>query len=239
MQDEILDRKILLIDDEMELLNLMETVLKKEGFRRILKISNGIDGVKLCKSEKPDIVVLDVMMPGIDGFETCKKIREFSFIPIVFLSAKSEDIDKILALGLGGDDYVTKPFSPIEVAYRIKAHLRRKIYIKNEIYNTEEKIINFGDVTLNLTKGEVIKNGENIIFAPKEYNLLCYMAENSNRILSKQMLCNKVWGDDFQGYDNTIMVHIRKLREKIEADPSNPKYILTVKGLGYKLNIEK
>ncbi len=193
----------------------------------------------MCKSEKPDIVVLDVMMPGIDGFETCKKIREFSFIPIVFLSAKSEDIDKILALGLGGDDYVTKPFSPIEVAYRIKAHLRRKIYIKNEIYNTEEKIINFGDVTLNLTKGEVIKNGENIIFAPKEYNLLCYMAENSNRILSKQMLCNEVWGDDFQGYDNTIMVHIRKLREKIEADPSNPKYILTVKGLGYKLNIEQ
>ncbi|MFD3157200.1 response regulator transcription factor [Haloimpatiens sp. FM7330] len=238
MYNEILDRKILLIDDEIELLKLVETVLKKEGFRRIVKASNGTEGVKLCKIEKPDIVVLDVMMPGMDGFETCKKIREFSFIPILFLSAKSDDIDKIVALGMGADDYVTKPFSPKEVAYRIKAHLRRNIYIKNEIYNKEEKIVKFGEVTINFTKGEVIKKGQHITFTPKEYSLLSYMCKNSNRILSKQMLCDEVWGDDFNGYDNTIMVHIRRLREKIEEDPSNPKHILTVKGLGYKLNTE-
>ncbi|MCY6370605.1 response regulator transcription factor [Clostridium ganghwense] len=239
MYDEILDRKILLIDDEIELLKLMETVLKKEGFRRIVKASNGIKGVSLCKSEKPDIIVLDVMMPGMDGFETCKKIRELSITPILFLSAKSDDVDKIVGFGMGADDYVTKPFSPKEVAYRIKAHLRRNIYIKNEIYSEKQKTIKFGDVTIDFTKGEITKNGENIAFTPKEYSLLNYMAKNPNKILSKQMLCDKVWGDDFEGYDNTIMVHMRKLREKIEDDPSNPKYILTVKGLGYKLNIKE
>jgi DNA-binding response OmpR family regulator len=232
--NEILDRKILLIDDEIELLKLIETVLKKEGFRRIIKATNGLEGISLCKSEKPDLIVLDIMMPHIDGFEVCKQIREFSFVPIVFLSAKSEDVDKILALGLGADDYVTKPFSPKEVAFRIKAHLRRNIYIKNELSLKEEKI-SFGNVIIDLHKGEVIKDNELLSLTPREYTLLSYMAKNSNQILSKQMLCDAVWGDDFEGYDNTIMVHIRKLREKIEADPSNPKHIITIKGLGYKL----
>ncbi len=234
MQDEVLDRKILLIDDEVEILKLIETVLKKEGFRRIIKARDGIEGISLCKSEKPDLIVLDIMMPHIDGFEVCRKIREFSFVPIVFLSAKSEDIDKILALGLGADDYVTKPFSPKEVAFRIKAHLRRNIYIKNELSIKEEKI-SFGSVNINLHKGEVRKNSEIISLTPREYALLSYMAKNLNQILSKQMLCDAVWGDDFEGYDNTIMVHIRKLREKLEDMPSNPKYIVTIKGLGYKL----
>lgn len=237
MNEIILDRKILLVDDEIELLRLMETVLRKEGFRRILKSTNGIEAIHLCKNEKIDIMVLDVMMKGIDGFETCKKIREFSIIPIIFLSAKNEDIDKIMALGMGADDYVTKPFSPKEVAYRIKAHLRRNLYIENEIYSGSENKIEIGDVTCDFLRGEMIKNGENISFTPREYKLLKYMTENSNMILSKEMICDRVWGDDFQGYDNTIMVHIRKLREKIEENPSKPKYILTIKGLGYKLKI--
>lgn len=232
----ILDRKILLIDDEIELLKLMETVLKKEGFRRISKAANGTDGIKICKRENPDIVVLDVMMPDIDGFDVCKRIREFSFVPVIFLSAKSDDVDKILALGLGADDYVTKPFSPKEVAFRIKAHLRRNIYIKNELSVKEEKI-SFGDIVIDFQKGEVLKLGENIVLTPKEYHLLCYMAQNANQILTKQMICNEVWDDDYEGYDNTIMVHMRKLRQKLEKDPSNPEYIITVKGLGYKLHI--
>ena len=234
MQNEVLDRKILLIDDEAEILKLIETVLKKEGFRRIIKASNGIDGISLCKSENPDLIVLDVMMPHMDGFDVCKKIREFSFVPIIFLSAKSEDMDKILALGLGGDDYVTKPFSPKEVAFRIKAHLRRNLYIKKELSIKEDKI-NFGSIIIDFHKGEVLKNNELVSLTPREYTLLSYMAKNSNQILSKQMLCDAVWGDDFEGYDNTIMVHIRKLREKLEDIPSNPKHIITVKGLGYKL----
>ncbi|WP_123054195.1 response regulator transcription factor [Clostridium sp. JN-1] len=234
MQNEVLDRKILLIDDEAEILKLIETVLKKEGFRRIIKASNGIDGISLCKSENPDLIVLDVMMPHMDGFDVCKKIREFSFVPIIFLSAKSEDMDKILALGLGGDDYVTKPFSPKEVAFRIKAHLRRNLYIKKELSIKEDKI-NFGSIIIDFHKGEVLKNNELVSLTPREYTLLSYMAKNSNQILSKQMLCDAVWGDDFEGYDNTIMVHIRKLREKLEDIPSNPKHIITVKGLEYKL----
>lgn len=234
MYDEILDRKILLIDDEVEILKLIETVLKKEGFRRVLKATNGLDGIRLCKDELPDLIVLDIMMPHIDGFEVCRKIREFSFIPIVFLSAKSEDVDKILALGLGADDYVTKPFSPKEVAFRIKAHLRRNIYIKKEL-SIKEEVINFGNIQIDLNKGEVKKNHELLSLTPREYGLLSYMAKNANQILSKQMLCDAVWGDDFEGYDNTIMVHMRKLREKIEADPSSPKHIITIKGLGYKL----
>lgn len=236
MYDEILDKKILLIDDEIEILKLMETVLKKEGFRRVIKANNGLEGVKLCKSENPSLVVMDIMMPGMDGLEACKKIREFSFIPIIFLSAKSDDVDKILGLGLGADDYVSKPFSPKEVAYRIKAHLRRNIYIKTELERQNEKILKFKELSIDFMKAEVKKNGHIISLTPKEYTLLCYMAENADRILSKQMLCDGVWGDDFDGYDNTIMVHMRKLREKIEDNPSEPKYILTMKGLGYKLN---
>lgn len=231
----ILDRKILLIDDELELLKLLEAVLKKEGFRRIFKATTGAEGINLCKSEKPDIIVLDIMLPDIEGFEVCKIIREFSICPIIFLSAKSEDVDKILALGLGGDDYVTKPFSPKEVAYRIKAHLRRNMYIKNSLL-CEEKQLQFGDIRINFTSGEVFKGNDLLNFTAKEYSLLCYMAQNPNRILNKQMICDNVWGDDYYGYDNTIMVHIRKLREKLEDNPSNPKYIITVKGLGYKLN---
>ncbi|MBV7276261.1 response regulator transcription factor [Clostridium sp. PL3] len=236
MYDQVLDRKILLIDDEIELLKLMETVLIKEGFRRIFKAKNGMDGIKLCKTEKPDMVVLDIMMPDIDGFDVCKKIREFSFVPVIFLSAKCEDVDKILALGLGADDYVTKPFSPKEVAFRIKAHLRRSIYIKKELTIKKDQIF-FGNVAIDFQGGDVLKDDKNIVLTPKEYHLLSYMAQNSNQILSKQMICDEVWGSSYEGYDNTIMVHIRKLREKLEEDPSDPKYIITVKGLGYKLII--
>lgn len=234
MYNKILDRKILLIDDEIEILKLIETVLKKEGFRRIFKASSGTTGIKMCRDESPDLIVLDIMMDDIDGFEVCRKVREFSFAPIIFLSAKSEDVDKILALGLGADDYVTKPFSPKEVAYRIKAHLRRNIYMRNEMSLKDEKIC-FGDVMIDFHKGEVKKHGRIVNLTPREYELISYMAKNMNQILSKKKLCDKVWGDDYDGYDNTIMVHIRKLREKLEDEPSNPKYIKTVKGLGYKL----
>lgn len=236
MYDEILDKKILLIDDEIELLKLMETVLRKEGFKRIFKALKGTDGINLCKNEKPDIVVLDVMMEDMDGFEVCRAIREFSYVPVVFLSARGDHIDKILALGLGADDYVTKPFSPKEVVFRIKAHLRRNIYIKNELTMKKEKIC-FGDLIIDFKKGEVLKSGKNITLTPKEYHLLCYMTQNANQILTKEMICDEVWNDNYEGYDNTIMVHMRKLRQKLESNPSKPQYIVTVKGLGYKFNI--
>lgn len=236
MPDEILSKKVLLIDDEIELLNLMETVLKKEGFSKIYKAMDGAGGINLCTKEKPDIIVLDIMLPDTDGFEVCKQIRGFSFVPVIFLSAKSDDIDKILALGLGADDYVTKPFSPKEVAFRIKAHLRRNIYLKKEMTRIKS-FVQFGDVTIDLKNAEVSKSEKVVILTPKEYHLLRYMAENPNQILTKEMICSKVWKDECIGYDNTIMVHIRKLRQKLEDNPSSPKYIITFRGLGYKLRI--
>lgn len=233
-----LEKKILLIDDEVEILNLLETVLKKEGFSNIYKVTRGVAGIELCKTEKPDIIVLDIMLPDIDGFEVCKRIREFSLVPIIFLSAKSDNIDKLLGLGIGGDDYVTKPFSPKEVAYRVKAQFRRNQY--NSIEEKNEKgILTFADIEIDIDKGLVKKSGIEIELTAKEYKLLLYLAKNPDHILSKRKICEQVWGEDYLGYDNTIMVHIRHLREKIEDDPGNPRYIKTIKGLGYKFSIRR
>ncbi|MBS4538931.1 response regulator transcription factor [Clostridium sp. D2Q-11] len=234
---DISQKKILIIDDEIEILNLLETVLMKEGFQRIFKASNGIEGVKLGREENPDIIILDIMLPDIDGYEVCRQIRDYSIVPIIFLSAKTDDLDKLLGLGLGGDDYVTKPFSPKEVAFRIKAHFRR-----NEYFNIENKLDNkkqyhFDDIKLDSETGEVFKGSRLISLTAKEYGILLFLARHPNQILSKNKICENVWGDEYIGYDNTIMVHIRHLREKLEDNPSDPKYIKTIKGLGYKLSI--
>lgn len=173
------------------------------------------------------------MLPGIDGIEACKRIREFSICPILFLSSKNDDVDKILGLSCGGDDYVTKPFSPKEVAFRIKAQLRRKSY---EQQGTLSKaIFKSGDIQINTDSQRVYKADKEIGLTAREYQLLEYMAQNSGRIISKERLYERVWGEYGIGVDNTMMVHIRHLREKLEDDPSNPEHIITVKGLGYKL----
>lgn len=231
-------RKILLIDDEKEILNLLETVLIKEGFKKIYKAENGIDAVKLCKEINPDIIVLDIMLPDIDGYEVCKRIREFTLAPIIFLSAKSDDIDKLLGLGIGGDDYVTKPFSPKEVAYRIKAQFRRlnqmQSLVKSHPKNTPDVTFKFNSIEINENKAEVKKLGQVIELTAKEYQLLLFMVKNVDQILSKDLIIEKIWGSEYEGYDNTLMVHIRHLRTKIEDNPSSPKHIITYKGLGYK-----
>lgn len=237
MEHSINDSKILLVDDEVELLKLMETVLKKEGFQRILKATTGSGGIVLAREEHPDLIVLDIMLPDTDGFEVCRKLREFTFAPIIFLSARSEDVDKILGLGIGGDDYVTKPFSPKEVAFRVKAQLRRKSYFE-QAHKEKPVIVRIGDLTLDEEKGEVRKADEPLSLTAKEYQMFLYMAKHPNQILSKQKICDAVWGDEYEGYDNTIMVHMRRLREKVENDPSHPEYIITVKGLGYKLAVK-
>ena len=232
------NKKILLIDDEKDILNLLETVLIKEGFKEIYKVENGNKGIELCQKINPDIIVLDIMLPDIDGYEVCKRIREFSMCPIIFLSAKSDDVDKLLGLGIGGDDYVTKPFSPKEIAFRIKAHFRRLEHMQskvNESLNDDKKeVIKFKDIEVDEKKAEVKKSGAVLNLTAKEYQLLLYLVKNPNIILSKNSLIENIWGSDYEGYDNTLMVHIRHLREKIEDDPSRPKYITTFKGLGYK-----
>lgn len=170
------------------------------------------------------------MLPDIIGYDVFKEIRKISEVPILFLSAKSEEVDRLLGFALGADDYITKPFSAREVAFRVKARLRTF----SKISIDDNKIIKFDNIEIHKDKGTVYKDGNLLEFTAKELKLLLYFIDNPNRILSKEMICNEVWGEDFFGYDNTITVHIRKLRKKIEKDPSNPKYITTVIGLGYK-----
>ncbi|WP_129595797.1 response regulator transcription factor [Anaerophilus nitritogenes] len=230
----ILNKKILVIDDEQEILRLIHTVLQKEGFKYVYTEKTGIDGIKLFESIQPDLVILDIMLPDIEGYELCKKIRNTSRVPILFISAKSEELDKILGFAIGGDDYITKPFSPKELAYRVKAHLRRSTY---QVEN-HDPILQFGPFRMDPKRVELFKGEEKIELKPKEFKLLQYLATYPNQIMSKEKLCNEVWGEDYIGYDNTIMVHMRKIREKIEKDPSKPEYLVTVKGLGYKLLIK-
>ena len=232
------DKKILLVDDETDILKLLETVLLKENFTNIYKATSGQEAIEMTKTINPDLIVLDIMLPDMDGFQVCRQLREITLVPIIFLSARDEDVDKLLGLGIGGDDYITKPFSPREVAFRIKAHFRRNEYLTLQSQAKENAEITFGDIVINKDKGEIRKKGETISLTAKEYSLLLYLAENANKILSKKKILEKVWGYDYEGYDNTLMVHIRHLRQKLEDDPTNPKYLVTIKGLGYKLIIE-
>ncbi|EES48972.1 response regulator transcription factor [Clostridium botulinum] len=236
-----MNNKILIVDDEIEILKLLETVLKKEGFNSVYTAKTLKEGLAEFNRVKPELVILDIMLPDGDGYEICKDIRSKSNVPILFLSAKTEELDKILGFAIGGDDYITKPFSPKEVAFRVKAHLRRVNYNNENLNenNTEEKIIKFGPYVLNESRAELIKNGKIIELTAKELKILSLLAHNQNQIISKEKLWDKVWGEDYFGFDNTIMVHIRKLREKIEDDSSNPQYILTVRGLGYKLSVKE
>lgn len=226
--------KVLIIDDEQDIVDILETVLKREGFNNIFVANNGEDGIELFKKIKPDIVLLDIMLPDISGYDVFNEIRKLSEAPILFISAKSEEVDRLLGFAIGADDYITKPFSPKEVAFRLKARLKafNNISISKNI--NENKIIKFGNVEINEETSVVYKDGKALEFTAKELKLLKYLINNPNRIISKEMICNEVWGENFFGFDNTITVHIRKLRMKIEDNPSKPKYITTVIGLGYK-----
>ncbi len=195
----------------------------------------GNDAIEMARKINPAIIVLDIMLPDMDGYEVCQEIRGFSYAPIIFLSAKADDIDKLLGLGMGGDDYITKPFSPKEVAYRIKAQFRRMGY-SQKIEEQPMRTIAFGEIEVNQTSGEVKKAGELITLTALEYQLLLMFMRHPNQILSKETLIENIWGDYFEGNDNALMVHIHHLRQKIESDPAKPKYILTQRGLGYKFN---
>lgn len=208
--------------------------MTKEGFQNIYKATTGLGAVEKAEEIKPDVIVLDIMLPDIDGYEVCRRIREFTYAPILFLSAKADDVDKLLGLGMGGDDYITKPFSPKEVAYRIKAQFRRMGYTEQPASSTKTPVVTFGDIEMNQKQGEVKKAGEIISLTALEYQLLLFFIQHPNQILSKETITERVWGERFEGNDNALMVHIHHLRQKIETDPSKPAYILTQRGLGYK-----
>ncbi len=229
-----MNSKILLVDDEKDIVDLIQEVLQQDGFQTIQKAYKGLDALRICREFQPDVVVLDVMLPDLDGLEVCKKIREFSYCSILFLSSKNDDIDKILGLSSGGDDYITKPFSPREVVFRIKAQLRRQQY-----QVTQDSCINdtlrVGPLSLDRESCRAYKSGQEISLTGREFLLLSYLMENADKIISKERLYEQVWGQYSSICDNTIMVHIRHIREKIEDTPSNPRQLITVKGLGYKL----
>lgn len=229
-----MNEKILLVDDEKDIIDLLENALKQEGFQLIQKAYTGMEALEICKSYQPDVIVLDIMLPDIDGLEVCKKVREYSFCSILFLSAKNDDIDKILGLSCGGDDYITKPFSPKEIVYRVKAQLRRQQY-QSATTSKCEDVIMVGTLTLDRESSKIYKDGQEIELTGREFLLLAYLMENADKIISKARLYEKVWGEYSSICDNTIMVHMRHLREKIEENPSNPKQLITIKGLGYKL----
>lgn len=224
--------KIMLVDDEPDILDLLEKALNIEGFYNITKIDNGTSAITMCREIQPDIMILDVMLPDIDGYEVCRQIRAFSHCPVIFLSSKNDELDKILGLAVGGDDYVTKPFSPKEMAYRVKAGLRRAEYRQAPIQDCSMKI---GELLIDTDGCRVRKNDKEIGLTAREFEILQCLAQNLGRIISRERLYETVWGEDSFGCDNTIMVHIRHLREKIEEDPASPQYITTIKGLGYKL----
>ncbi|KMJ57629.1 transcriptional regulator [Bacillus sp. LL01] len=230
--------RILIVDDEKDLCSLIKTALQKEGFSEIEMAGTVEEGWEKFNDFTPNIVILDVMLPDGEGYDLCKRIREISRVPVLFLSAKTDEIDKILGLAIGGDDYITKPFSPKEVAFRVKAQLRRAGYSTAEaeahVSSTSGRTITIGSFTINHDETEVMKDGQMLELTAKEVGLMACFMRNPNHILSKETLFNKVWGEEFYGADNTLMVHIRRLREKIEDTPSKPTHIITVKGLGYR-----
>lgn len=229
-----INSKILLVDDDKDIVELIQEVLQRDGFTNIQTAATGLEALQVCREFQPDAVVLDIMLPDLDGLEVCKKIREFSYCSILFLSSKNDDIDKILGLSCGGDDYITKPFSPREVVFRIKAQLRRQQYHTiPSIIGCE--ILTVGPLSLDRESCRVYKEGLEISLTGREYLLLAYLMENTDKVISKERLYEQVWGECSSICDNTIMVHIRHIREKIEDAPSNPQQLVTIKGLGYKL----
>jgi DNA-binding response OmpR family regulator len=224
--------KILIVDDEKPIVDSIKYTLYKEGYDVVVSY-DGEDALEKVKKENPDLIILDIMLPKLSGLEVCRIIRRTSNVPIIMLTAKGEDMDKVIGLELGADDYVPKPFSMRELVARIKAVLRRTKLPVNMVKIKER--LEFDDVVIDIKGRTVTKRGVQIDLSPKEFDLLVTLAENEGRVMSREYLLSHVWGEDFYGDDRTVDVHIRWLREKLEDDPSNPKYIQTVRGIGYIL----
>lgn len=225
--------KVLLVDDEKTLVKALKFNLEKEGFQ-VEEAFDGEEALEKALTVNPDIIILDLMLPGLDGFEVCREIRKKEEIPIIMLTAKGEDIDKVLGLELGADDYMTKPFNPRELVARMKAILRRSASRREEM----RKQIRFGTLQIDLLKHRVSLKDREVDLTAKEFALLSFLASNAGRVYSRGQLLEQIWGYNYYGDERTVDVHIRHLREKIEEDPGNPRMILTVWGSGYKFREE-
>jgi DNA-binding response OmpR family regulator len=231
-----MNEKILVVEDEKEIADLIRDYLSASNYKVVIA-NDGEKGLELFESEKPQLAVLDIMLPKKDGFEVCRTIRSKSNIPILMLSAKKEDTDKIIGLGLGADDYITKPFSPRELIARVQSQLRR--YTELSTNQEKKEVLAFNGLEIDATAYTVSLDGDIIPFSVKEFEILHYLASNANQALSREKIFDEIWGYNEYGDINTVTVHIRKIREKIEKDPSRPSFIETVWGIGYKFKGEK
>lgn len=224
--------RLLVVDDEPVLLKMVTTVLHKEGFVNLSTAASGQEALTLVQAQPFDLILLDVQLPDMRGYEVCTEIRRLSDVPIFFLTARSSDLDKISGFAYGADDYITKPFNPLELVARIKARLKRQEAL--QVPRQETKVHYIGDLEIRLEEGTAYKNGVPLQLTAQLFRLLCFFATSPNRIFSKEQIYEQVWGEMSFGDDTTVTVHIRKLREKIEDVPSKPRYLLTLRGLGYK-----
>lgn len=232
--NDIFDCKIMIVDDEPELRRMVKGILREEGFLKLVSAADCKEAHRCFETEKPDVVVLDVSLPDGDGFSLLRDFRAASTIPVLFLSARDEDENRLLGLGLGADDYIAKPFLPRELVLRLKAVLRRA-YFPVVLQKTEKPAFKLGEKVIDFNSGTVTTMNDCLTLTAKEFALLEKLYENKNKIVTGDSLCRAAWGDALYGYENTLMVHIRRLREKIEPEPSSPRFLLTVRGLGYKL----
>ncbi|GIO87687.1 DNA-binding response regulator [Paenibacillus faecis] len=231
--------KILLIEDDASIIDMLTGYLTKEGYV-IRSAGDGEDGLALFRNENFDLLVVDLMMPKLDGMEVIKRVRETSSVPILIMSAKDNDVDKAIGLGFGADDYIAKPFSLIEITARIKAAIRRAtLYARRESGEQEklESVVHLNGLTVDLDNYRVHRNGEEIKLTAKEAEILGLFLRNPNRVFTKAQIYGFIWNDDYLGDENVINVHIRRLREKIEQDPSEPRYLQTLWGIGYRWTV--
>ena len=222
-----MDTSILIAEDDADIRDLLRLYLEGEGFQ-VLEAGDGASALRLAREQSPSMAILDIMMPEMNGFELTRALRKYSDIPILILSAKSQDNDKILGLNLGADDYIAKPFNPVEIVARVKAQLRRA-------ERTSGSVLTVRELTLDTASFQLTKSGQPIPLTPMEYKILAMLMRSPGRIFTKIQLYEGAIGNYFEGDDNTMMVHISKLRDKIEDDPKNPRHIITVRGLGYKI----
>ncbi|MEC0173141.1 response regulator transcription factor [Paenibacillus graminis] len=227
---------ILLVDDEKEIVNLLDIYFRNEGYR-LLKAYDGMEALDYLREETVDLIIMDVMMPRMDGIAACMEIREEQNMPIIMLSAKNSDMDKILGLSIGADDYLGKPFNPLELVARAKSQLRRyHRFNKDTPVKPSENELIFEDLVIDIGKHEVSVDNRKVKLTPREFSILELLARHQGQVLSMEQIYTNIWSDPFLDGGNTVMVHIRNIREKIELDPKRPCYIQTVWGIGYKLD---
>lgn len=226
--------KILIAEDDNDIVEILRLYLENEGFDLVIT-RDGEEAVNEFGKNSVDVALIDIMMPKLNGYELIKRIRDTSNIPIIVMSAKNMDSDKILGLTLGADDYLTKPFNPLEVVARIKSQLRRFYDLNSSVAEESSSIISIGELELDSSNLSVNKNGEAINLTPTEFKILSLMMKTPGKIYTKMQIFENINGDYYESDDNTLMVHISKIRDKIEEDPKNPKYLKTIRGLGYKI----